>query len=61
MIQTPCVGICKQHKEYHVCLGCFRTRMDIFNWATATDKEKLQIIANAQQKATIFGDILDAN
>ncbi len=44
-IQTPCVGICKIHDEFKVCIGCFRTRLQIAKWHNSSDEEKLTIIA----------------
>ena len=58
-IMNPCRGICRQHEIYKICLGCYRTRLDIVNWLSASDKEKLKIISHAQQKAVIYGDLIN--
>ena len=61
IIQNPCKGICKQHQIYKICLGCYRTRLDIVNWLSASDNEKLKIISQAQQKAAIYGDLINVS
>jgi uncharacterized protein len=41
-IKNPCRLICKYDNE-SVCMGCYRTREEVSNWADYTDEEKLKV------------------
>jgi predicted Fe-S protein YdhL (DUF1289 family) len=56
-IQNVCIGVCKIHEEYKICKGCYRSRLEIRQWLTATDEEKLVIIASIEQKREIYGQL----
>jgi predicted Fe-S protein YdhL (DUF1289 family) len=56
-IMNPCRGVCKIHEEYKICKGCYRSRLEIRQWLTSTDEEKLAIIAAIEQKREIYGRI----
>ncbi len=45
------------HNQYKVCVGCFRTRLEIAKWMNATDAEKLAIMASTEIKKNIYGDL----
>lgn len=41
---TPCKNICKINKYTERCIGCRRTRKQIANWSSYSDKVKKIII-----------------
>ena len=45
-IETPCIKVCKIINK--ICIGCFRTDMQISEWVTYTDKERTEIIKEIQ-------------
>jgi len=45
--QSPCTNSCALDAVTGVCQGCFRTLDEITLWARATNKERLEILANA--------------
>lgn len=60
-IMTPCKGICRIHKQYKICVGCYRSRLEIKQWLTATEYEKAIIINSLEQKQAIYGELNGAN
>lgn len=57
MVENICKGICKIHEQYKVCYGCYRTRLEIAKWLSATDFEKQTIIASTEMKKKIYGEL----
>lgn len=55
-IQSPCVGICSIHKEYLVCQGCLRSRLEIIKWNTGTDEDRVAILKSVEMKKLIYKD-----
>ena len=31
-IESPCVNLCSIHPSAEICVGCFRTALEIENW-----------------------------
>jgi predicted Fe-S protein YdhL (DUF1289 family) len=56
-IQNICVGVCSMHEQYKVCKGCYRTRLEIAKWMSASDSEKQVIIASTETKKKIYGEL----
>jgi predicted Fe-S protein YdhL (DUF1289 family) len=48
-IPSPCVGICCVDAD-GLCFGCFRTRAELAAWPTATEREKLEILARSRAR-----------
>lgn len=46
-VQSPCVQICVLDDAIGHCIGCGRTRAEIWKWTRATDEEKREIVARA--------------
>lgn len=44
-ITTPCVKVCIVDPESNLCLGCFRTLMEIGGWARFTDDQRAELMA----------------
>ncbi len=47
-VRSPCVANCKLD-ENEVCVGCHRTIEEILIWSSASDKEKLAVLARLKQ------------
>ena len=43
VIVSPCVGICALN-EKDICIGCYRTGLEISAWGEMDDDEKLSIL-----------------
>ena len=43
-IASPCVGLCLLSEDKSICVGCFRTRAEITRWSKLTDKQKLTVV-----------------
>lgn len=49
-VESPCVGICSIDGESGLCRGCCRTLDEIRAWKSASDDEKLAILAAAGRR-----------
>lgn len=58
MIQNPCKGICKIHPEIKVCMGCYRSLLELRQWVTASDEKKQEIIESCRVKKEIYGELI---
>jgi len=41
-MKSPCINKCRIKDEY--CQGCYRTRSEIAQWSSYTDKQKSELI-----------------
>ncbi len=48
-IQSPCVRNCCLNEE-DICLGCFRSLLEITKWGEANRQERILILNNARQR-----------
>jgi len=48
-IKSPCIQVCTLDEE-KICLGCHRSAEEIRGWFTMTDEQKLQVLANAEER-----------
>jgi predicted Fe-S protein YdhL (DUF1289 family) len=39
-IENPCVGVCKLHTKYKICIGCYRSPVELRRWSNYTEDEK---------------------
>ncbi|HYC38709.1 MAG TPA: DUF1289 domain-containing protein [Usitatibacter sp.] len=46
-VKSPCVQVCILDEGLGYCVGCGRTRAEIWKWTRATDEEKREIVAAA--------------
>lgn len=49
-VPSPCVEICDLDQTGQYCLGCGRTIGEIEGWGSASDEEKLLILARLQDR-----------
>ncbi|WP_341664380.1 DUF1289 domain-containing protein [Vibrio sp.] len=47
--QSPCVRMCCLN-EQDVCLGCYRTLVEILEWNSYSSEEKLKIMSLCEQR-----------
>ncbi|WP_240314430.1 DUF1289 domain-containing protein [Vibrio tetraodonis] len=47
--ESPCVRMCCLD-EQDICLGCYRTLVEILEWNTYSAQEKLKVIALCEQR-----------
>ncbi len=48
-VASPCVRNCCLD-QHDVCIGCGRTLEEIIRWGDAVDKEKFQILVDAEKR-----------
>ena len=51
-IATPCVKVCIVDGESNLCLGCYRTLLEIGGWARLTEPERVEIMAVLAERRT---------
>jgi len=51
--QSPCVRNCCLN-ENDICLGCFRTLLEITHWSNADKQERTNILYNARQRREAY-------
>ena len=39
-IQSPCISVCRMSDDSGLCVGCFRTSVEIAGWSGASDDSK---------------------
>ena len=54
-VESPCVQICVLDEGLGYCIGCGRTRAEIWKWTRASDAEKLEIVQNAARRKLAEG------
>jgi uncharacterized protein len=45
MVASPCIGLCRIDPHSGYCAGCARMAAEIASWTSASDGEKLRILA----------------
>lgn len=50
-VPSPCIGVCSLD-ENDVCVGCYRTVMEIGDWSTMDDEAKRAVLAAVERRAT---------
>ena len=58
-IATPCKGICKMHPKIHVCIGCYRSPLELRLWSCADNTTKKNILNSIRRKRKLFGDLIE--
>ena len=54
-VNSPCINICEM-SDSNICNGCYRSLGEIASWSYANNEQRLNIIANAQQRKQELGD-----
>ena len=47
---TPCNGICRLDNTHTYCVGCGRTKQDLYRWMRMTPKEREAATAEAHRR-----------
>ena len=55
--QSPCVSICALDED-DICVGCYRSAMEITDWAMADDDAKREILERARERRQAAGLVL---
>lgn len=48
-IESPCIRNCCLNDD-DICVGCYRSLLEITRWGMATEEEKAKILASVQQR-----------
>lgn len=51
-VVTPCVKVCIVDAESSLCLGCYRTLMEIAGWSRIPEDERLALMADLPARRT---------
>ena len=46
-VESPCVQVCVLDEAVGHCIGCGRTRAELWHWTRCSDAEKLEIVKAA--------------
>ncbi len=49
---TPCIGQCDLIKN-HVCMGCYRSALEITDWINKSDDEKIDIVIRCKKRIAL--------
>jgi len=49
---TPCIGQCDLDKN-DVCIGCYRSAMEITDWMDKSEDEKIDIVIRCKKKIAL--------
>lgn len=49
-IATPCIKVCIVDAESSLCLGCYRTLMEIAGWARLPEDERARLMAELPER-----------
>jgi len=49
-IATPCIKVCIVDPESSLCLGCYRTLMEIGGWARLAEDERDRLMAELPER-----------
>ncbi len=52
-VKSPCVQVCILDEGCGYCIGCGRTRAEIWKWTRATEDEKREIVLRAAKRVTL--------
>ncbi len=49
-IPSPCISVCYLDRNRDHCVGCYRSRAEISEWASADDGRRQQIIEGCKKR-----------
>ena len=50
-IDSPCIKICVIHHNEKICIGCFRTILEITNWSNYSSQQRKIILSNLKMRS----------
>ena len=50
-VESPCVKLCIIHTESGLCMGCYRSGLEISKWAIMTAAERQHIMQELPSRA----------
>lgn len=50
-VPSPCISVCRLDASGTLCVGCFRTRDEIFEWSMVGRQRQLEILDRARDRA----------
>jgi len=51
--KSPCIRKC-EYNDDNLCVGCFRTKKEIFFWGDYTNEEKKEILIKTKKRRKEF-------
>ena len=51
IVPSPCISVCHMSIRLGMCVGCFRTIEEIAEWGEMTNEQKLEVIAQLEDRA----------
>lgn len=55
-IASPCINICQMSPDTGWCIGCQRSLDEIARWGTASDSERLAILAAVEERREVLAE-----
>jgi len=49
---TPCISQCNMD-ENDICMGCYRTALEITDWMSKPEDEKIEIVIRCKKKIAL--------
>ena len=49
-IQSPCIGVCSMDDSTGLCLGCYRTMVEIQGWWDLDNAQKKSVVDLASER-----------
>lgn len=53
-IVTPCIKVCIVDAESSLCLGCYRTLMEIAGWARLPEEARAALMAELPERRSLI-------
>lgn len=50
MVNSPCVDVCQLDYYKQVCIGCYRTLLEIEQWRNMTDDQRNIVLDNIEDR-----------
>lgn len=47
--KSPCISVCVLDDD-DICMGCYRSAVEITDWAMSSDEQKREILKKARQR-----------
>jgi len=48
-VASPCIGVCALDAD-DVCIGCYRSSMEIGAWSTMSSQQQREVLQSAEQR-----------
>lgn len=49
-VPSPCISVCILDPGRDMCIGCYRNRAEIGEWALADDERRFEIVETAEAR-----------